>query len=213
MTAYGFREIITLNYDLLIERALNRTTKAGVSEPLFQYGGFPSPQFVRKMKNISQKGSEIPVQLGTDYTIYKLHGSLNWAFEHHNSNMKIHNDARAAFRINEKVGGPAIIPPIAEKELPIDFQRIWRQARNALVDARNWVVCGYSLPPYDIALSNWLSETIKESNVRKIFILDPQSEALAPRWVEMGRPNVDVVPLAGIPDSLADNLGFFDQLA
>src|SRR5262249_55185431 len=100
--------VVTLNYDILPERALHRREPAAKPVPLFYYGGFQYDQVVRKMINVAAppgKKHEI-VQLGHDVPIYKLHGSMNWAWEPHTQTLKIHDDIRAAFR-SDRYGVPA----------------------------------------------------------------------------------------------------------
>jgi hypothetical protein len=60
--------VVTLNYDILPERALHRREPAATTVPLFYYGGFQYVQVVRKMINVSAppgKKHEI-VELGHD---------------------------------------------------------------------------------------------------------------------------------------------------
>lgn len=45
--------VVTLNYDILPERALHRREPATTAVPLFYYGGFQYDQVVRKMINVS----------------------------------------------------------------------------------------------------------------------------------------------------------------
>ena len=202
------RRIITLNYDLLVERALHGLGSNGKPEPLFSYGGFPYRQIVRKMMNVTTRSFE-DVVLGTDYLIYKLHGSLNWAQERHSNNMKMHDDVRAVFRTTDSVGVPAIVPPIPEKELPEQFARIWSQAAVELKTSIVWVVCGYSMPEYDEALRKWFRRILSGSEVQRIAILDPDSNDLAHRWRHKARKDIEVRAFPGLPDCLSSELRDF----
>lgn len=202
------KTIVTLNYDLLVERALHKLSGEGESEPLFSYGGFPYRQVVRKMTNVTSRSSK-DVILGNDYLIYKLHGSLNWAHERHSSNMKIHDDVRAVFRTSATVGVPAIVPPIPEKELPEEFARIWSQAGEELLASDVWVVCGYSMPEYDEALRDWFEYLTSQSQVSRIALLDPESTSLLGRWNRTNRSGLEVKGFPGLPSALGNDLWQF----
>lgn len=206
--AFDAKSIITLNYDLLVEQALHSVTVDGDSKPRFAYGGFPYRQAVRKMTNVTTKAYE-DIFLGSEYLIYKLHGSLNWAQERHSANMKVHDDVRAVFRTTDSVGIPAIVPPIPEKELPKQFSRIWAQAAKELERSDAWIVCGYSMPAYDEALRDWFHKVSAVSRVRRIAILDPNSANLIHRWRNPSRPDIEVVAFPGLPDALNDRLRKF----
>ena len=122
----GLQSIISLNYDILVERALHTQTDDKKTTPEFTYGGFPHPTYVDKMINkAAPKGQKsVPFKLGSRYQIYKLHGSLNWAFDVHQPNMKCYDDVRAIFRVDDSMGIPAVIPPLPEKNLPPRFATI-----------------------------------------------------------------------------------------
>jgi hypothetical protein len=152
--------VVTLNYDILAERALHRREPKAKPVPLFYYGGLQYIQVVRKMIDVSAppgKKHKI-VQLGQDVALYKLHGSINWAWEPHTPTLKIHDDVRAAFRSVDR-GVAAIIPPVAEKEMADEFAQIWAEAKKVLGLAERWVVCGYSMPPYDQAACDLLKRS------------------------------------------------------
>lgn len=192
--------IITTNYDILAERALHRQTTNG-SKPLFYYGGLPYGLHVRKMTDLAAapglKHEDFP--LGDEIPIYKLHGSINWAFEPHSFSMKVHDDVRAAFR---QTGGgvPAIVPPVEEKELDQDFSAIWAASRKELSRADHWVVCGYSLPPYDVALCDHFHTAARQGPPKRVSILDPYSASLADRWKLANTCHVEA--LDGLPEGL-----------
>jgi hypothetical protein len=205
---FNARTIISLNYDILVERALHRVGSDGRTIPLFSYGGFPHRQVVRKMTNVTTRAFE-DVVLGTEYLIYKLHGSLNWAQEWHSSNLKLHDDVRAVFRTTEDVGVPAIVPPIPEKELPKEFARIWSQAAEELMSSETWVVCGYSMPDYDEALRDWFFRLTSAAKVTRIAVLDPDSLSLLDRWNRSHRADLEVRGFPGLPDALSGDLESF----
>lgn len=199
---FDLKSIVTLNYDILVEQALHRSYEKHRTAPECYYGGFMYTQTVRKMKNITSKDNVELVQLGNKYCLYKLHGSINWAWEH-SPTMKIHDDVRAAFRREPKYR-PAIIPPLPEKELPKEFSQIWNEARIALRGADTWIVCGYSMPDYDLALKEFFLETMTSPTLKRLIILDPNSDQLKSKWVTESK-SLKITSLPGLPEALDYN--------
>jgi hypothetical protein len=176
--------VVALNYDILPERALHAREPADTPGPLFYYGGFQYDQVVRKMINVAAppgKKHEI-VQLGHDVPLYKLHGSMNWAWEPHTQTLKIHDDVRAAFRSGDR-GVPAIIPPVEEKEMAAEFTAIWVEAEKTLSQAERWVVCGYSMPKYDLAVCDLIERSAALGPKKTVVLIDPMGDKLARRWM------------------------------
>jgi hypothetical protein len=199
---FGSRVVATLNYDLLVEQALHAEDSKHRGAPRCYYGGFPYVQTVRKMTDVTKRRYEL-VRLGNEVVLYKLHGSLNWAWERHAApTLKIHDDVRAIFRHNDRIGVPAVIPPIPEKEMPPEFSQIWDQARRSLSECPHWIVCGYSLPPYDVALRNFFEGILSKRNQASIFILSPDSPTLAKHWQAICPKSTQVRPLPGLPEAL-----------
>jgi hypothetical protein len=199
---FNLKTIVSLNYDLLIEQALHEEGSTKRNAPQCYYGGFQYNQIVLKMTNVAKRESE-PVTLGHKYTLYKLHGSINWAWEH-SLTMKIHDDVRAIFRRTPKHWKPAVIAPIPEKDMPKEFSQIWNEAGKSLEAAETWIVCGYSMPDFDLALSQFFRSTISTSQVQSLYISDPNSVELASKWQVPGK-TIKVKCLPGLPEALDCN--------
>jgi hypothetical protein len=197
---FGARIVVTLNYDILVEQALHSEDTGHRAAPRCYYGGFQQIQVVRKMTDVTRKKFEL-VQLGNEIVLYKLHGSVNWAWEQHTPTLKMHDDVRAVFRHNDKVGTPAIIPPIPEKAMPPGFSQIWAEARNSLLRAPRWIVCGYSLPTYDLALRTFFKDILSAEQQALILVLAPDSPALVERWRELSPKHTQIRSLPGLPDA------------
>ncbi len=194
------RTVVTTNYDILIEQGLRPRYESDRYAPLCHYGGMPGPeQWYRKMLNPIKNESEA-VLMGNDISLFKLHGSLNWAFEPHD--FKIHGDLRAAFRKTTKAGHVAIVPPIPEKQLPEDFAVVWKYAGQALRKSRSWLVCGYSFPTYDIAVQAFFRDAIREGVVERIAILDPWAADIEKKLLSY-KPSLTVKTLPGLQDALS----------
>jgi hypothetical protein len=83
--------------------------------------------------------------------LYKLHGSLNWTRV--GDAVELYQDMRPAFQHG---GDAAIVPPISEKETPGWLTNVWQAAERNLAAAHSWIVCGYSLPQFDVAIQAML---------------------------------------------------------
>lgn len=105
----------------------------------------------------------------------KLHGSLNWSLSA--EGVDVFADVRPAFR---DYVGAAIVPPLPEKHVPGWLWSVWDRAAQELHEADEWVVVGYSLPPYDREIKAMLQASA--SRVASIRIYDPFAADLVDRW-------------------------------
>jgi hypothetical protein len=193
LNLFGTTAAITTNYDLLIERSLrHRPMKRGFGAGCY-YGSLPRPQIL--------KGSALPftvhgprrwVELSGSTPVYKLHGSLNWAREE--DQLELYQDLRPAFR---KGGDAAIVPPVPEKKVPSWLQSVWDEAETELAGATFWIVCGYSLPNYDLAIRSMLRRAAG-TNEKHIFLLDPRCEEIFESYKSMA-PDAEIHSLPGLP--------------
>jgi len=187
---------ITTNYDILIERGLRHRRMTRVFGPGCYYGGIPKPQLLW--------GNQLPwayqgnyIELEGAVPVYKLHGSLNWSRSV--DGLKLFQDLRLAFRGG---GDAAIIPPIPEKEIPAWLQPVWSSAEEELARAAVWIVCGYSLPPYDVAITELLRRTAIVGNLKRILVLDPHASDICCRYSAIAQ-NVQVMALEGLPGGIS----------
>ena len=157
------------------------------------YGGLLRPQIL--------KGSAVPftvheprrwVELSGSTPVYKLHGSLNRA--RGKDQLELYQELRPAFR---KGGDAAIVPPIPEKKVPSWLQSVWDEAETELADAILWIVCGYSLPNYDLAIRAMLRRAAATDD-KHIFLLDPRGEEIFQSYKSMA-PDAEIHLLPGLP--------------
>jgi|ERR1051326_3945021 hypothetical protein len=199
---FVLKYVVTMNYDILAEQGLREEYTKERRPPICYYGGFHYQQVVRKIKNPAHHDYE-NVELGHEITLFKMHGSINWANEPHG--FKIHDDVRAAFRVERKRGNVAIIPPLPGKEMPDWLTNVWKQAIEALGSSQVWVVCGYSLPDYDDALKDFFEAAGRKTSGLRVYILDPISECLVERWKSILPLGTNVRPLPGLPEALEED--------
>jgi len=201
---FVLRYVVTMNYDILAEQGLRNTySNRNRTPPACYYGGFPFIQMVRKLMDVTTRRCEL-VPLGDEVGVFKMHGSLNWVVEPHAPDrLKIHDDVRAVFRTEPRLGRPLIVPPLPEEEHPPWLPEVWRTAREALAQSQLWFVCGYSLPPYDEALSALFAQAAAKTFSLRVLVADPNSTALAERWSHITPAGTEVRPLPGLPELLA----------
>lgn len=159
------------------------------------YGGLSLPQKIKKPEDPFYRQKNLMLE-GT-IPLYKLHGSLSWSFEW--QHLVLYADARPAFRQQNVC---AIIPPVPEKQALSWLQPIWDAAEASLCEARTWIVCGYSLPDYDLLIRAILQRAGK-GQCTTVYVLDPAAEQIRERWQAV-TPHAQVIPLPGLPHGTDD---------
>jgi hypothetical protein len=195
--------VLTTNYDILIERGLRHKPMKRPVSPGGFYGGLPRPQWLKgAAQPFSVFSPERLIEMTGGIPIYKLHGSLSWSLN--GETLLTYQDLRSAFRNG---GDAAIIPPIPEKALPRWLRAVWQEAELVLRRSDVWVICGYSAPPYDIAVRKMLKDGSAGRRLR-ILLLSPDSNLLRMSLNDL-IPKADIIPLPGLPEgieALADSL-------
>ena len=137
------------------------------------------------------------VELTGAVPVYKLHGSLNWG--RGTGGLELCQDMHPAFISG---GNAAIVPPVTEKERPHWLRSVWEGAERALARSRCWIVCGYSLPSYDMGMRDAL-RTASGGELERVFILDPRSKVLRDDYKEVVG-DTSVCCLAGLPRGIEE---------
>jgi hypothetical protein len=174
--------IVTFNYDALVDEHL-----------LARFS--PERVYFDRIKRKRDQGARRTV-LTEEPLLVKLHGSVNWRCET-DEFKRIINGERLdgeSYWISsvwfdnkrcpspEDSESPCIIPPTPDKPLTklSLFQFLWSRAAEYLSQAREIVICGYSLPDTDpLALS--LFGNVQNSRLQRITVVDPNPAILA-RW-------------------------------
>jgi hypothetical protein len=197
------RCIATTNYDLLLERALRHRKVHRWSSPGFYYGGLARPQALRG-RSAGTRGSVLVLE-GT-LPLYKLHGSLSW--DRSGDALILFEDMRPVFGGRS---GPAIVPPVPEKDIPTWLAPIWHECEVALNECDHWIVIGYSLPPYDSAVRRMVSRA--GSRLRYLSIVDPNASALVSRWQGILPSTTTIFTSEGLPLSRAALSTLFERVS
>jgi hypothetical protein len=198
LSRFRLSGVVTTNYDTLTERVLRHRPMARSPEPGFYYGGLPAPQRALGSSSWdyyhSLEGRSSACDLSGGIPVFKLHGSLNWEVKC--NVVQIWRDMRLSYRDG---GLAAIVAPTPEKAVDRWLLPVWAAAEDALRRAERWIVVGYSLPEYDLAVHELLTAAASGGSVRCVEIYDPYAQDLKARWEDALQ--VAVIPRPGLPAS------------
>jgi hypothetical protein len=198
-------EVITFNYDTLIEQTVNLLQlphPGGKDKGHIDYH-YVGPSFV---PNYPGMWGGLRLEPAPTFHYRKLHGSTNWYWDPGTRSADsmveiglrslwgqpgpIVTDVDREHRAPGKVS--VVVPPTAAKSSFFDnsvVQSLWRGAFAALRRADRVFVVGYSLPPTDLLVASMLTDALQ---VRKapVFVVNPDP-TVARRLEEL---NVDLAP-------------------
>jgi len=182
--------ILTFNWDLLLDRALNRDdflTDLYSDKSLRIIGDTHYLRFISKLSALGEgtwenTGVNNPYQQWNPESGYflKMHGSIDWFY----CSNKTCRAADKAFPLLEPTKihycsechenlESLLIPPILNKayrQYPL-VRRIWNLASKEISIAENIIIWGYSLPTTDF-YTFWLLRQARKS-IRRLVIIDP----------------------------------------
>ncbi len=188
-----FDRFITFNYDDLLDRHLIQR--------------FPIHQVYFDRIKTSQGDTSRRRQEFDHPLLVKLHGSVSWRCKTNDFKRIIDSKHRATTQDafmdiwyspkgspypSDNVS-PLLIPPLPAKpitELGI-FRFLWTKAYEYLHEAKQIIVCGYSLPTTDQLAYSMFSNFVNRS-IDKVTIVDPDTQVLA-RWRQLlDRNNIQI---------------------
>lgn len=196
--------ILTFNYDLLVELALDNI-QLNKHSGIFCFPGCYRLDNISSVYNI--KGDPKISHINFNHhgvSILKLHGSLNWQSEHNSPNPPpnvLFNPKRNIYilsstNINESLTWkpykktkhlkPVIVPPVSSKREKMHSRlvKLWKKAGKELRDADRVVIAGYSCPPLDLEARILLSENLTLNKSKKVYIINPDAN-VASRFSEL----------------------------
>lgn len=156
--------VITFNYDLLLEEALDRL---GIP---FSYGlGGENVTYDAAARSTREPD-------GGSLLILKLHGSLNWGLREGNS-ITVFGSYDSAIAAS---GHPHLVPPTWEKTVSGPTRTVWQRALQALMDATRLIVVGFSFRPTDAHFKYLLAAGLMQNSaLRHIVVVNPRATQLA----------------------------------
>lgn len=187
--------IVSLNYDLVVERSLRHRPMKRPRLRGCRYGGLELPVSLRgSVAATRHRDYGLHQRMNGEIPLFKLHGSLNWAI--HDGKIVPYVDTRPAYRDRSSC---AIVPPLPEKTAPEWLTRVWEACKATCSDESTWIICGCSLPEYDHAARRLFGSLGKSA--RTALLLDPAAKMTRSRW-EACLPSAKVETGAGFPDCL-----------
>lgn len=202
--------VITLNYDTLVERAINTCTLQEISEDLSLNRLYsenithPSPHSTTPLAYYDQ--SELLDN--NSFQLIKLHGSINWFHTQKDAS----GMSASKLRVREMFGGKRtinhteknisemaqnldrlIIPPVTSKETFYSSQIsnvLWRTARKLIKETTKLTIIGYSLPPEDFITGQLLKETPDSA---KLTIVDKFADSASNTGIVSNLHNIGLV--------------------
>lgn len=117
-----------------------------------------------------------------------LHGSLHWSFDSTNPTIRVTNDQG----INRLERIPAIVPPVMDKSrhyANTGLALVWNSAHEAIREAQEIVIVGFSFPPTDISCQ-FLFKSAIQPGVRVVTVNRDPSIAERYQAVFGSVPNV-----------------------
>jgi hypothetical protein len=187
--------VITFNYDLLVELAWKRFV-AGVIA--FDSWNSPLSLYPAPITPIGARGGNALAELRAPagLRLLKLHGSLNWWYSGPRAtpgdtiwgaSLKGEEwSAQGLEWIPEQTEQlavdlqPMIVPPTAVKSTYYTnqtLQSLWQSAANAIREAKELVVVGFSFPPTDLLVSSLLSTNLPSTS--RITPINPTDEVVS----------------------------------
>ncbi|HEX5375855.1 MAG TPA: hypothetical protein VFW48_06830 [Solirubrobacterales bacterium] len=205
--------IITYNQDLQAEKSLCLMSEAkrwqATAGQIFNFPGC----YALGKKKVTKPTNKTPSRnlfkssdaVDGCIRVLKLHGSLNWYSSHSTQEPSPTEmfDPSRELRITQRriipadmtISGqqtshalPVVVPPVTHKSAVLhdDLKDLWRLAEQALEEADEIVIFGYSCPPLDFESANQLRRASREHSAR-ISVIDPDGQ-IAARYIELMSP-------------------------
>jgi hypothetical protein len=204
--------IITYNQDLQVEKTLcllaERTRWSSMAEQIFNFPGcyeLGPHQVTSPSWGEPELFDEVEDVDGC-IRILKLHGSLNWFSTHTSaapSQSAMFNPKRVLRITRRRIvppdltmtrkrstyALPIVVPPVTHKSsvLHDDLRKVWKSAEDALDEADELIVFGYSCPPLDFESANQLRRSQIRSRA-KVSVIDPDGH-IAARYIDLLMPD------------------------
>ena len=197
-------DVITLNYDTLIESATRKAfpRKGPCTFPEVDdiLGSFPPAP--------PRPGGFLGRNPVPSFSLHKLHGSTTWFGRLDSSDLLsiVRFDHLVPHWGKEAPGlgrdlaalkdtlSPMILPPLADKSIlygNATMSSIWRRAHSALAKANHIVIFGYSMPPTDTSIMALISNAVTLNP--EITVIDPCPETVKKSLGMLRRGNINVV--------------------
>lgn len=186
---------ITLNYDLILEDILYKNTSSAYQDSNRNFSIF----YKIPITNLNNR---IPVSYGkfagayTDFTrdkmpeIIKLHGSINWLYSGLSMSDPVYSETGDEADYLKSGLINFIVPPVLDKQSQYNnviIKSLWTKAFNAIENARNIYIYGFSFPQTDYSIRFLFQSALRNNPFCKIYVvnIDSNLEALKSHYIEI----------------------------
>ena len=202
--------VVTFNYDLHAEKVLQYAQKRagrGAQSRVFSFHHcyqLPQELCVDTKPRGGREFFDVDKRDRGGVRVLKLHGSLNWRSMYESPpsaqemlepeisrlritpRMQVKNDMKIYRGEKPYYTYPLIIPPVAHKAgiLRSVLVNVWAQARDALREATDVVIFGYSCPPQDVESANLISGGFHRNRSARVSVIDPSSATFR-RYIDL----------------------------
>lgn len=184
---HGLRsEVITLNWDTLVEDTVESLDLWSLSYPTFPGDTTPisSDDVLNRVPRLAQGSPSGGPPGRVTFRLWKLHGSIDWYWSEgdpHGETVVRRPYSRPAVGDTAGIGGKVAFfaAPTASKVIHYQNQiirHIWRGARHAFENSETIVLIGCSLPVTDLTVRALLAGT----NASQFTIVDPSGDEVIP---------------------------------
>lgn len=186
---------ITLNYDLILEDLLYKNTPQEYQDANKNFSIF----YKIPITNLQNR---IPVSYGgyasfnTDFDraqmpeIIKLHGSINWLYSGLSMSDPVYSETGDEADYLKSGLINFIVPPVLDKQSQYNnviIKSLWTKAFNAIENARNIYIYGFSFPQTDYSIRFLFQSALRNNPFCKIHVVNTVSnlEALKSHYIEI----------------------------
>jgi len=173
LDAGACNSVLSFNYDLVLEEALDRLTIP------YTYG-------------LKASGSVGPTQshwtaCRTPLRILKLHGSLNFTRDSAGALRAL----RSYQEVLDNNLRPFLVPPTWRKQVDTDLSDVWDQAVELISRATRIIILGYSIPVADQHFRYLLAAGLsKNASLSKIIVVNPDKVRMDEVLPRLFRPEL-----------------------
>lgn len=194
-------QLITFNYDLVVEKALSNLKRESYVNPIFEFNtAYLIDPYQTLPPSPNSDGEGFPTSMfGNSISVIKLHGSLNWLRGVEGNFDKLDPIGKIPYKLFLYQGKkifvkfildlenpnrthttkfamhPLIVPPVYKKTQFYSnlFKPLWRRAEESIELAERLIIFGYSLPEADTKAQNMLARALaKNSRTPDVHIID-----------------------------------------
>ncbi len=193
---------ITLNYDLILEDILYKNTLLGYQESNDNYSVFYKIPIINLENRVPNgygriAGNEIDPRRNKMPEIIKLHGSINWLYSGLSMSDPVYSETGNEADYLKSGLINFIVPPVLDKQSQYNnviIKSLWTKAFNAIENARNIYIYGFSFPQTDYSIRFLFQSALRNNHNYKIYVINTDSniENLQSYYTEIfGENNCD----------------------